>query len=544
MGEPAGRSEQRSSRSPSRAARVLAARAPRFLRHAAERTRANSEKVVCVGLNKTGTTSLAGALATLGFKLGPQREAELLLDAATEGRGEEIVSFCSRADAFQDIPFNLPFVYRSLDDAFPNSRFILTVRDSPEQWFRSLVAFHSNLLGLEGGVPSELDLARAAYRDEGWMLKAMSALVGPWPDGNPYDQKHCQARYTAHNENVQRYFRGRPESLLVVNVGEPDALQRVADFLNVPPPEGAMPWLNKTPPVGLRGEKPLSSRLAALGARLRYFVEPSFIIVGAQKAGTSWLHQQLARHPDTSPPSRKELHFFDQDRAYSKGLAFYRSQFPPPHRARGRQTFESTPSYLHVPSVPSRIHHFRPDVRLIAVLRDPVDRAYSAWNMYRQMLTDEAEGLARKAARDYDSPFGQWIETTRSADGSFPSFNDLVEDELHGIQCGSNTSGPALVRRGLYAEQLERYLEFFERDQILVLEYTTMTANPGATLELVTGFLGMPSFAPGSIDATPINARRYDQQDVATTKDRLREFFQPHNARLNELLDTDLPWPN
>ncbi len=101
---------------------------------------------------------------------------------------------------------------------------------------------------------------------------------------------------------------------------------------------------------------------------------PDFIILGAQRAGTSSLYYYLSQHPQILPAVRKELHFFDDH--YRRGLGWYRSQFPT-RGARGTITGEATPYYLSHPHAPARIQRLLPQARLIVLLRNPVERAIS-----------------------------------------------------------------------------------------------------------------------------------------------------------------------
>src|SRR5258706_11489250 len=108
-------------------------------------------------------------------------------------------------------------------------------------------------------------------------------------------------------------------------------------------------------------------------ATSRYRKLPDFLIIGAQRSGTSTLYQYIARHPDVRGAFRKEVHYFDMH--YDRGLDWYRACFP----TRGF-TGESSPSYLIHPEVPARVAAVLPDIKLIAILRNPVERAYSAYN--------------------------------------------------------------------------------------------------------------------------------------------------------------------
>lgn len=103
------------------------------------------EKIFCVGNSKTGTTSLESTLHGFGYKLGNQIKAELLIFDWYKRDFRNIIKLCKTADAFQDAPFSLPFTFIKLDQYFKNAKFILTIRDTPEQWYNSLTKFHSKL---------------------------------------------------------------------------------------------------------------------------------------------------------------------------------------------------------------------------------------------------------------------------------------------------------------------------------------------------------------------------------------------------------------
>src|SRR5690606_4675563 len=100
-----------------------------------------SPKIFCIGRNKTGTTSLKVALRDLGYSIGSQRAAEHLIEDWGQRDFRRLVKLVSTADAFQDIPFSYDYTFQAMDAAFPGSKFILSIRDSPEQWYESLVRF-------------------------------------------------------------------------------------------------------------------------------------------------------------------------------------------------------------------------------------------------------------------------------------------------------------------------------------------------------------------------------------------------------------------
>ena len=187
------------------------------------------EKVFCIGRNKTGTTSLAKALKMLGYRIGRQDKAEPLMDDWGRRDFRRIVQYCRWADAFQDVPFSLDYTYQVLDYAFPGSRFILSVRDSPDQWFASLTRSQTKIVG-KGRLPTAEDLRQFSYCEPGWLWKQHQIVYGV-DESTLYDPETYKRHYQDHNQGILDYFKYRPADLLVLNVSNPDAIQQLCDFL-------------------------------------------------------------------------------------------------------------------------------------------------------------------------------------------------------------------------------------------------------------------------------------------------------------------------
>lgn len=203
--------------------------------------RYNGEKVFCIGCNKTGTTSLKQALNDLGYKMGPQRSGELLLKEYLARDFMPIVEFCTTADAFQDIPFSLPYTYLILDHYFKNAKFILSVRDSAEQRYRSLVNFHSAVLG-GGSVPTIEVLKNHPYAYKGFCWDAQYRVM-PSTENDPYHKQSHLDFYNAHNESVRTYFNEK-DNLLEINLADPGSYLAMCKFLHRDPVAVSFPRLN------------------------------------------------------------------------------------------------------------------------------------------------------------------------------------------------------------------------------------------------------------------------------------------------------------
>jgi len=198
-------------------------------------------KVFVVGRAKTGTTTLSAALDRMGFVMGNQRQAELLVDEWRSQRFESLLQYVKTADAFQDAPFGFPGTFRLLDQAFPDSKFILSVRD-PEQWFASLVNHHASGVGLRVDLEN---FARAddemrqrirewSYVNPGWVYRNQLDVNGAESEEGLYDREIYLTQFRKHNDSVREYFRDRADDLLELDVSQHLTTDRLVSFLGLP----------------------------------------------------------------------------------------------------------------------------------------------------------------------------------------------------------------------------------------------------------------------------------------------------------------------
>jgi len=244
---------------------------------------------------------------------------------------------------------------------------------------------------------------------------------------------------------------------------------------------------------------------------------PDFLILGAQKAGTTALYSYLRWHPGITGPAWKEVSYFD--RHYRRGVSWYRGHFP--MGAGDRIVGEASPGYLFHPLAPERVLATVPEAKLIALLRDPVGRALSH---YHHEAALGREPLSFEQAIDAEP------ERTRGEE------ERMVLDPLY-------FSGAwwdhAYLARGRYAEQLERWFAVFPRAQLLVLPSENLAAEPGQTYARILDFLGAPPHQLGSYPR--VYKQDYSEMNPETRR-RLAEHFAEPNRRLYELLGRDLGW--
>lgn len=246
---------------------------------------------------------------------------------------------------------------------------------------------------------------------------------------------------------------------------------------------------------------------------------PDFIIIGAQKGGTTSLYRYLVEHPRIAPASEKQVDFFAHEN-YRRGTDWYLSRFP--EREPGVLSGEASPYCMVHPHAPKRVFAFDPGVKLIAVLRNPVDRTYSH---FQHQVRNWREPL----------PFEEALAREEERTGG--ELRRMLEDETYESKAHRRHS---YLARSRYAEQLERWYALFPRERVLVLNSETMFEEPEAVLDRVTAFLGLPPlrletynrYMPGS----------YWKEMSPETRRMLVEYFRPHNRRLYGLLGVEYPW--
>jgi Sulfotransferase domain len=256
---------------------------------------------------------------------------------------------------------------------------------------------------------------------------------------------------------------------------------------------------------------------------------PGFLIVGAQRCGTTSLFDVLRQHPAVfgARMKRKELHFFDNE--YQRGLAWYQAQFPLRVSARlaARGTgmtpvaFEASPYYMFHPLVPERIERDLPGVKLLVLVRDPVERAYSQ-HAHQVGLGLESEPFGRALELEDARTRGEAERLAR--DPSYLSRNHWLY---------------AYRTRGHYADQLEKLEQSFGRDRIHVIDSGDFFTAPGPVYDQVLGFLDLPPC--GHPIFTPQNARPRSPMPE-TLRAELEEYFRPHDKRLAAWLGREPSW--
>jgi len=254
-------------------------------------------------------------------------------------------------------------------------------------------------------------------------------------------------------------------------------------------------------------------------------VLPDFLIIGMQKSGSSALYDYIIRHPNIHPALRKETHFFELE----MGRRSYRSYFPTIFKKFivskiNKEKFltgEATPNYTFFPYCAEKIYEKLPKSKLIIILRNPVDRAYSQYQMkvrrHQEDLSFE-EGIEQEKERLYKDERTSDLEYYNSR-----NFN------LY-----------AYLSRGLYAQQLKIWFKLFPKEQFFILSTEELKNNESDMLNKIFEFLDLPKFTLGKVEKVLVGNYKSKMNDETRTK--LIEYFKPHNEEFFKMIGKKFDW--
>ncbi|NEP80265.1 MAG: sulfotransferase domain-containing protein [Okeania sp. SIO3B3] len=260
---------------------------------------------------------------------------------------------------------------------------------------------------------------------------------------------------------------------------------------------------------------------------------PSFIIIGAQKSGTTSLYNYMIEHPQILPAAQKELHFFNWrskrgNRETAEGVDWYLSQFPTIASGKDLITGEATPDYLLDPYTPQKMFKLLPDVKLIVILRNPVDRAISQYYHNRSIKKRMMEPLSFQKAIEKEP---ERINNEKSK---------LMLDENYRSLFHRKYS---YLERGIYIEQLEKWMGIFPRENFLILKSELFFENRDLTLRQVFNFLGLPDHqVTNKKKYNDLHSKKFYKPISEKIRSNLAAYFKPYNQKLEEYLGMKFNW--
>lgn len=250
---------------------------------------------------------------------------------------------------------------------------------------------------------------------------------------------------------------------------------------------------------------------------------PDFLIIGAQKCGTTSLFNYLVQHPDIGEPHRKEISYFSYK--FCRGSSWYKSFFPifiPGLKQDFLITGEATTEYICYPNSAKRVAQAMPNLKLITLLRNPVDRAYSHYHHTKRM---GMESLSFEEA------------ITKEDERVSRYKKKILEDKNY---YHINYHYYTYLSRGIYADQIKDWPQLFNQEQILVLKSEDFFNRPSKTFKQVLEFLELPSWEPKQYKQ--LNSNSYQNMIDSQTREKLVDYYKPHNERLYQLLDMNFGW--
>lgn len=242
---------------------------------------------------------------------------------------------------------------------------------------------------------------------------------------------------------------------------------------------------------------------------------PDFLIIGAQKSGTTSLENYISKHPQVLPAIKKETHFWYRD--FDKGIDWYGSHFPPIPPEENYLTGEATPNYLENWHTAARIYREFPDAKLLAILRNPADRTISQYYHWARI---------KRENRSLEEAINADLE-------KLSKIEDITAETKYWKQPGN------YIGRGLYVEFLQKWMEVFPREQFLILKGEDLYETPAATMRRVFDFLGLPDYPLSEYKR--LNPGFYKPTDDST-RQLLSNYFQPYNQKLEEFLGMKFNW--
>lgn len=258
------------------------------------------------------------------------------------------------------------------------------------------------------------------------------------------------------------------------------------------------------------------------------------IIIGAQKCGTTALFEFLNSHQKLIGSDQKEINFFNNDENYKMGIDYYHGFFP--KRKNGLIYFEASPSYLQDNNYVSceRIYEYNSEIKMIVMLRNPIERAFSAFNMYRKKWK-----LNEDWFDSWKIPEREYIQRDYR---DYESFNYFINHELDVISKGKNIEAPVL-NTGKYVDHIEKYFKIFNPTQFLIIDSSNLLTNTHKELNRVLSFLKINEKTSWSFpDGQKIFEGKYEEDIDSITLSKLIAYYKPPNDKLYTLIGIDFKW--
>lgn len=259
---------------------------------------------------------------------------------------------------------------------------------------------------------------------------------------------------------------------------------------------------------------------------------PDFLIIGAAKSGTTSLFHYISQHPGIATPSVKEVNYFSNARNFPYGEDWYRAHFPTKKHIDNlslklgypARTGEATPS-MNINSYAINAHALVPEAKIVIILRNPVDRAYSQYQHQVRKIPGEKLSF--------------WDAIQKEAERTS---EDLVKNLCDPNNVGHDLRRYGYTHRSKYIDQIEHWLHYFRKDQLMIVNFAAFRDDPELICNSICRFIGLPPYR--LTIAAPLNVGRYRERMEERCRDYLIDIFRPYNRRLFDFLGEDWGWPS
>ena len=254
---------------------------------------------------------------------------------------------------------------------------------------------------------------------------------------------------------------------------------------------------------------------------------PDFLVIGVVKGGTTSIYKYMVQHPMIASATAKEIHYFKRKFFATHNSYWYRSHFPLSQTLTRslKLTGEASPEYFHNPEAPQNIYQLVPEAKLILLLRNPIDRAYSHYEMN---MKNRKKKLGLDPHKTFTQIVHDEIEILKFNRPSDQASKMFEREPLGFTYLGS----------GMYIYSLRNWFQVFPKEKILILKSEDLFDNPEILMNQVFEFLGLDPF---KANYSPLNVGDYTKLDASLRKNLL-EFFQPYNEALFAYLNRDFDW--
>ena len=388
---------------------------------------------------------------------------------------------------------NNPLFYYNLGQA-------LLQKDSTE---RAVVCFRQ-AVDLN---PTEAELQYKlgqTFRDRGLLAESIRCFCEAIKLNSNYHLAYIALRYTRLDPGQKANLINFYQQILLDSPHQPEALANLAELLAESDNLGdAIIFSRQAVQAKTVRDNP---RLAQAEWKFKQKA-PDFVIIGAGKAGTTSLYRYLGKHPQILLPNKKELRFFDRN--FERGYQWYLAQFPGICDRSDLLTGEASPSYFYEDQAAQRLYDFAPEIKIIVMLRNPVERTISGYYQNRKLGINQLTLAA------------------------------IVEQEIADINARNEAQlahSSGILGQSLYYYKLKRWLGIFPKNQFLIFKSENFFANSAESMAETFDFLSLPN----------VNNHHYSKHNKGSypevsseIKQQLKSFFAPHNQKLAQFFNMD-----